>query len=309
MKQILYSPVYGSIGSLILLALLQPFGIDQMGSRRIPFILGECACVFLCLFLSECFFLWVCPRLSSTGNAKRKESSSIWRLAVVLAPSFIINTCLVSASLLCFCGWFYFDDIFNGWIGPEGFTLRPYLNMTAQVMFVAFFIYIWAIYSASNVKLKDELSELRALNKLLEERQEAVATQNEEQPAESLPAAICCIKGNYHNDILEIDPQNIVYVESMSNYADICYMQEGSMEHKTMRITLKQLRESLSEVECLMSCHRAFIVNLNFVVSISPRVSGGYQLDVFGCDKQIPVSRTYIDEIKQRMKKEVKNNK
>lgn len=301
--------MYGSIGSLILLALLQPFGIDQMGSRRIPFILGECACVFVCLFLSECFFLWVCPRLSSTDNAKRKESSSIWRLSVVLAPSYIINSCLVSASLLCFCGWFYFDDIFNGWIGPEGFTLRPYLNMTAQVMFVGFFIYIWAIYRASNVQLKDELSELRALNKLLEERQEAVATQNEEQPAESLPAAICCIKGNYHNDILEIDPQNIVYVESMSNYADICYMQEGTMEHKTMRITLKQLRESLSEVECLMSCHRAFIVNLNFVVSISPRVSGGYQLDVFGCDKQIPVSRTYIDEIKQRMKIEVKNNK
>ena len=157
MKQILYSPVYGSIGSLIILALLQPFGIDQLGSQRIPFILGECACVFVCLFLSECFFLWVCPRLSSTGNAKRKESSSIWRLAVALAPSCIINTCLVSASLLCFCGWFYFDDIFNGWIGPEGFTLRPYLNMTAQVMFVAFFIYIWAIYSASNVKLKDEL--------------------------------------------------------------------------------------------------------------------------------------------------------
>ena len=131
---------------------------------------------------------------------------------------------------------------------------------------------------------------------------------NEEKQEEPCPTAVCCIKGNYHNDILEIDPQNIVYVESMSNYADICYMQEGTMEHKTMRITLKQLRESLSEVECLMSCHRAFIVNLNFVVSISPRVSGGYQLDVFGCDKQIPVSRTYIDEIKQRMKKEVKNN-
>lgn len=300
--------MYGSIGSLIILALLQPFGIDQLGSQRIPFILGECACVFVCLFLSECLFLRFYPRFSATGNAKRKESSSIWRLAVVLAPSYFINACLVSASLLCFCGWFYFDDIFNGWVGPDGFTLLPYLNMTAQVMFVTFFIYIWAIYNASNVNLKDELSELRALNKLLEERQEAVATQNEEQPAETLPAAICRIEGNYHNDVLEIDPQNIVYVESMSNYADICYMQEGTMKHKTMRITLKQLRESLSEVECLMSCHRAFIVNLNFVVSISPRVSGGYQLDVFGCDKQIPVSRTYIDEIKQRMKKEVKNN-
>ena len=196
MKQILYSPVYGSIGSLILLALLQPFGIDQMGSQRIPFILGECACVFVCLFLSECFFLWVCPRLSSTGNAKRKESSSIWRLAVVLAPSFVINSCLVSASLLCFCGWFYFDDIFNGWIGPEGFTLRPYLNMTVQVMFVAFFIYIWAIYRASNVQLKDELSELRALNKLLEERQEAVATMNEEKQEEPCPTAVCRIEGS-----------------------------------------------------------------------------------------------------------------
>lgn len=45
---------------------------------------------------------------------------------------------------------------------------------------------------------------------------------------------------------------------------------------------------------------------LHFVVTMTNR-SNSYQLDLFGVDKQIPVSRSYTSEIKERLQ-ECKNN-
>lgn len=56
----------------------------------------------------------------------------------------------------------------------------------------------------------------------------------------------------------------------------------------------------LVSIPDLVQCHRAFIVNLNFVVTMSTR-NNGYQLTVFGTEKAIPVSRTYTPEVKRRL--------
>ena len=89
-------------------------------------------------------------------------------------------------------------------------------------------------------------------------------------------------------------------MESMSNYADVWYIEGDQTSHKTMRITLKQINESLAAERYLVQCHRAFIVNLNFVIAMSNR-NTGYQLQLFGTDKQIPVSRTYTPQVKERL--------
>ena len=95
-------------------------------------------------------------------------------------------------------------------------------------------------------------------------------------------------------------PENIIYVESMANYADICFLCDDEPHHKTLRLTLKTIMESLAAYPDLVQCHRAFIVNLNFVVTMSTR-NNGYQLTVFGTEKAIPVSRTYTPEVKRQL--------
>lgn len=86
----------------------------------------------------------------------------------------------------------------------------------------------------------------------------------------------------------------------MSNYADFCYIANNETKHTTLRITLKQIRATLEDVDSIVQCHRAFLVNLNFVVSLSTR-SQGYQLQLFGIEKQIPVSRANTEVIKGRL--------
>ena len=86
----------------------------------------------------------------------------------------------------------------------------------------------------------------------------------------------------------------------MSNYADICYIADNETKHKTLRITLKQIRASLENVDTIVQCHRAFLVNLDFVVALSTRPQG-YQLQLFGIEKQIPVSRANTEAIKSKL--------
>jgi DNA-binding LytR/AlgR family response regulator len=66
---------------------------------------------------------------------------------------------------------------------------------------------------------------------------------------------------------------------------------------------MKQLREQLAEVDYLISCHRAYIININYAVSLTSRTSGNYQLQMLGIDKLIPVSRANTVEIKRALQK------
>lgn len=84
----------------------------------------------------------------------------------------------------------------------------------------------------------------------------------------------------------------------MANYADIWFLDNDTPTHKLLRMTLKQVKEALPDLTCMAQCHRAFIVNLHFVITMTSR-RNGYQLQMFGTEKQIPVSRSYTTQIKQ----------
>ncbi len=293
MKEVLSVSFRSSLAALLLLGLLQPFGIDQVKEHRLLFILGQAICVFLCVCVSHILIYLV--------DSKRYDLSGkrLCYLALMLAYRFLIVALVIAAALLSFDSWFYTGSISQYWFDESGFTLRPYYFVLGQTLLVSLFIYIWMVYQKHNDNLNDELVELRALSNLLEERQEKEVVEEESAIADEHQT--CLIESNTNNLKLEVNPKDIVYVESMSNYADICYIVNGETRHSTLRITMKQLRETLCQADCLVSCHRAFIINLNFIVSISTRATGGYQLQIFGTDKLIPVARSYTEEIKKRI--------
>lgn len=294
MRDFFYESLRISFACFVLLALLQPFGIDQLQEWRIPFIFGQTVCVFVSIFVVNYLLSKVSLGLSITFDNQK----GIWEIIRGLAIAYLLVNFVIAALLLTYDCWFMFGNPLTGWFDNGVFTLKYYMEIFWQSLFVSIILFVWNVYHIRNSQLKDELSELKALNKLLEERQEA----EKETPADTQEEPKrCIIESGSNNVSLDVNPKDILYIESMSNYADICYLENGATRHITMRITLKQLRETLSDFTYLVSCHRAFIVNLNFIISIATRPSGGYQLQVFGTEKEIPVSRTYTEEIKKRM--------
>lgn len=269
-----------AIATIFLLSLLQPFGIDQMGKQRMLLILCGTLLSILSSFIS---FVLI----------GRKKWSDIRGLLLFHA----VNIPILSAMVLTLLSWFTWDSLTKGWYCTAGeFSVINYLKVCAEVALLSFFILILQIYRLRNSHLQQELEEVRAINQLLEERQtDELSTASDEQPTAFV------IRGNTKNAVLEVIPEQIVYVESMSNYTDICFLEDDCLRHHSLRITMKQLRESFCSYPFLIPCHRAFLVNLNFVVSISGRPSTGCSLQMFQVEKPVPVARSYTKEILDRL--------
>ena len=76
------------------------------------------------------------------------------------------------------------------------------------------------------------------------------------------------------------------------------YKEEGKEKHKLLRSTIKQMEETMQPFEYFVRCHRAYIVNINHIIHISGNAQG-YRLNLTETTEEIPVSRTYLKNLKK----------
>ena len=292
-KYILKRAFKGGFFVLFFLALVQPFGINKLNEGRVGYILMDS----LLTFFSILFSLLVTKVV--LGDYE-KRSSSLRFFLVREVVLYIVNTPVLAFLLLAFDCWFAMGCRGLKFYADEHFTLYNMLLMCVYVAVVTVFIFLRVFYEFRNNQLRRELDDVKAINALLEKRQEELFQEKEESGEEGEKSVTVVIEGQGLGARLEVDPSNILYVESMANYAEIYYISENETRHFTLRITLKQIKETLSDFGYIVQCHRAFLVNIHFVVSMTAR-SPGYQLQLFGVEKQLPVSRANNDVIKSAL--------
>jgi hypothetical protein len=97
----------------------------------------------------------------------------------------------------------------------------------------------------------------------------------------------------------ELQLQDLILIQSSSNYIEIYFREGKQIKRQLMRQTLTEAASQLKEFDIIQKCHRCCLVNLSQISRII-RATSGYELDVEGLDFQIPVSRSRIAEIKRR---------
>ena len=144
-----------------------------------------------------------------------------------------------------------------------------------------------------------ERNELQAINEMLKQQQELFAkrnnigsTTNEEKQ--------CILHSDYNDQDITIHPHSFIYVESVANYAEVCYIDNEQLTNTTIRTTIKQLKEDLSKYEFIVQCHRGFLVNLECVESMEGSNNRLF-LNMFYSCKKIPVSRANKTAIKDAL--------
>ncbi|MBQ0047840.1 MAG: LytTR family transcriptional regulator DNA-binding domain-containing protein [Prevotellaceae bacterium] len=145
-------------------------------------------------------------------------------------------------------------------------------------------------------KMKHEFDEICAINEMLKSYQEDRAFTSaveSEKKGDSISVKV----GQNSNQELVFNPESLIYVESVGNYAEVCYLCNQEIKKISFRSTLKQVNESLSTYVSIIQCHRGFIVNLNYVETLQCE-NNSYFLNLFYVDKKIPVSRTKKADIK-----------
>jgi DNA-binding LytR/AlgR family response regulator len=74
------------------------------------------------------------------------------------------------------------------------------------------------------------------------------------------------------------------------------------MNELKLKMTLKDAREELRKFTAFYRCQKKWVVNLDYVVSVSANARG-YLLNLKNCSIRVPVSRSLTNEITNRLAK------
>lgn len=112
----------------------------------------------------------------------------------------------------------------------------------------------------------------------------------------NLEKAIFTINAQNESTPIEVPLEQLLYVESVGNYANVASVNQDKVQKQMYRTTLKALDES-NDNPAILRCHRSFIINLGKVEEISGNAQG-LKLSIKGTEEVVPVSRKYIKEVR-----------
>ena len=114
-----------------------------------------------------------------------------------------------------------------------------------------------------------------------------------------IPAKLVFIAEN-EKDKLELNVDQLLYIESADNYSNIVFLDEKKVKKQLIRSSLKRLEGQVGN-GFIVRCHRTFIVNLKSVKSIEGNAAG-YKLSLVGAEQFVPVSRNFGTLIVEKLK-------
>lgn len=260
----------------LILAVFQPFEYRLNSVEQMKALLCFMAIAFFC----SSFVLVLLPKLFR--NFYHPDNWSVKR-------EIFNSTLLLLSSGICVFIYDYF--ILSGHF-PQEYWNREFFVIFAIDMFAAITIgsipLVICLFMLKNKELKRNLNEAILLSKMLSEK-----VKQEDGFAEI--SSLVELRGETRDSII-VKPQDVFYLEASGNYVDVCYLDQGTVRHKLLRSTIKQMGETLKVHNGFLRCHRAYIVNINKVETIKGNAQG-YRLGIKEV-VEIPVSRTYLEDFR-----------
>lgn len=238
----------------------------------------------LLVFISLSFIASVLGFVVAPKIFKRFYDPDQWTIGKNILHCFLFLL-FIGICTFIYDRYFLIKADFRTDFGSHGFYIILFIDMLAAFT-IGVIPLIFGLFIVENNALKRNLLEAQKLNKLLSER-----TRQEEAATETITLA------GETKDSISLVPENILYMEASGNYVDICYKEEAKEKHKLLRSTIKQMEEIMLDFNYFVRCHRAYIVNINHIRNISGNAQG-YRLSLGNGIQEIPVSRTYLKELK-----------
>lgn len=94
--------------------------------------------------------------------------------------------------------------------------------------------------------------------------------------------------------------KDFLYAESAGNYLDVRYLKDGKATSVLLRTTLTRAEIQMGNHSGVMKCHRAFLVNCDQIVHVKGNAQG-LRLQLNHTSEEIPVSRTFIKNLRTKM--------
>ncbi|QNM85038.1 LytTR family transcriptional regulator [Polaribacter pectinis] len=249
------------LGFFIFLFLLtfQPFGIQNL-DHNIYLYAGGFGIVS---FLIHLLFFVFCPLYF-----KKTFKNENWTVGKNILFLFFV-TIFISLG-----NWYY-----NTLIRGEITTKSPldFFLYTAALSFFPIIILTFTIERIYSIKKEKTSKEIMSSKtpKALEKQNNVVE-----------------IFGDNNNESILFTFNELLYISSQGNYVSFHLKKENTIEEKVIRSTLTKVQNSLKTYTNIVRCHKSYIINTNFIDSVSGNARG-YYLNSNNFTNLIPISRKF----------------
>lgn len=278
------------IGTLFF-AVFQPFGISQFCmSERFLMTCGLFVVAFASCMTCETIVKYA---FRMPMDMEKGPSYTMKRGIVFQICNIIVLTIYLSL---------YFDRFVNNDVVDNHLSVEHCLGMLVASIGSCFFIGLYWRNVYWKRHYAKQLEEAQMLNGVLMERARQVEVSGMALVSDTSSAKEehITLEGNTKESV-SLLPSDLLFAESEGNYVSVHYLECSAEKQTMLRTSIKNVVATLCENSEIMQCHRAYIVNLRHVESVEGR-SSGIGLRLHHCDTIVPVSKSYVNEVKERIK-------
>ena len=244
----------------VFLIVFEPFGAGQLISYKYVFLAGFGVSVFL--GVATTYF--ILPKLFREFFNPEK-----WTIAKEILLQFGCILIISAFNSLHNYNWWRDIDLYQNFF--------IFLKITISI---GIFPIIGLIFFKERTLSKRNIERARLLSNQLPPPavEETITVQIQEESVKESP--------------IVMQLTEFVYAQSEGNYITIYYLNDNTLRHKLIRLSLKQLEIQLENFSQIKRCHRSYLVNTQHISSIDGNArSLTIQLD--NVATSIPVSRSF----------------
>ena len=255
-----------SIGVFLFILFFQPFPLEQLDyNNRLLFVTG----LGIIYFLVACIILIFLP-LSIPKLFKISEWES--------GPPFFLISLLLVFTVTAFA-----------------FYIR-YVGKAELSLYIVFKVILVCLIPLIILLILYKNKSQRRVIDILREQNKYYISRIRENDKIGLEEEIDILSSN-KSEKLTLKYKNILYIKSADNYIEIYYLENGQVEKRLIRNTLKNIESLLANQHHFIRCHRASIINVMYIDKLV-RSYSGYSLKMSYLEERIPVSRQYLLQVR-----------
>lgn len=193
---------------------------------------------------------------------------------------------------------------------PMSFTLTESIG---YALILGWFVYVFIIISDeffknnfTTINLNETTQEEIGLKVESKEPLVDIVEEVEVITEEVVASKEIRITGKNVQDEILLNPNNIICAEAKGNYVEILIKEELKKESKKLifRTSIKDLLVQLEDFGFIFSCHRSYVVNMNYVIEfLGNNKSKKVLIEIFKEEIIIPVSRLKIKDFEDSYEK------
>ena len=271
-KDILARHVYSAILVTLILGGLQPFGLNEAMKGRAYIVLLYGIGTYLSCVLAD---------LIATFLLKMKYDEN------APLPEMNRRRVAVNLSIIPFIGTVIY-------LSGESSGVLAWLRCCAYGIAISLVLFLVWIYKARSIVLRRQLDEAIRLNAILGERQRVSSGRKDDDSSR-----VFTLQGRGKESLL-VSEDSLLYIESDENYIHVHVDHGGKEEVSMIRCTMKQADDTFQDSRCVVRCHKSFMVNTKFVCKVEGN-SKGLILSLKNAKDEIPVSKTYLGDVRSRI--------